>query len=184
MWMPWQGQGYAARKLLLLGESCYSWRENGELIHPQPDHPVMLAEWAMAEPNTTIGFLRKLTRALCGVETPTVEQAQAVWQSVAFTNYVPVAVGEGHAANPDRAAWAQAANELPDLLNMLSPRVVIVLGKDMWSRMPETQVIHGDLVQGYTLENGETAMCHVIAHPSRGPSWTEYASFIRDAEAA
>ena len=182
MWTPWQGQNYEARRLLLLGESCYSWRENGELIHPQPDHPVMLAEWAMAEPNTSISFLRKLTRALCGVEAPSIEQAQTAWQSVAFTNYVPVAVGEGHAANPDATAWARAASELPKLLNLLAPRIVIVLGRTMWNRMPETQVILGDYVHGYKLENGETTMCHVIAHPSRGPSWTEYAAFIQNAE--
>lgn len=184
MWLPWQGTNYAARRLLLLGESCYSWRENETLVHPQPDHPIMLAEWAMAEPNDSIGFLRKLTRALCGVERPSVEQAQVAWQSVAFTNYVPVAVGEGHAANPDRNAWRQAAEEWPDVLNLLHPRVVIVLGKEMWNRMPETQVVLGDLVQGYSFKSGQTAMCHVIAHPSRGPSWTEYAAFIEAAEQA
>jgi hypothetical protein len=184
MWVPWQGVNYPARRLLLLGESCYSWRENGELIHPEPHHPVNLAEWAMAEPDTPIRFLRKLTRALCGVEAPSAEQTQIAWQSIAFTNYVPVAVGEGHAANPTVALWAQAASELPDVLNLLKPRLVIVLGREMWNRMPETQVILGDYVQGYTLENGETAMCHVIAHPSRGPSWTEYAAFIQAAEQA
>lgn len=184
MWEPWVGSSYAQRRLLLLGESCYSWREDGELVHPQPDHPQMLAKWAMSEPNGSISFLRKLTRGLCGVEAPTVQQSREAWESVAFTNYVPVAVGEGHSINPTRAHWNQAAQELPDLLNMLAPRVVIVLGKDMWRMMPKTQVVLGDFVQGYRLNDGSVSMCHVIAHPSRGPSWTEYVSFIREAEQA
>ena len=77
MWEPWIGSEYSQRKLLLLGESCYHWRgEDGELIHPQPDHPQMLVRWAMDDPPTNQRFMAKVTRAICRAPWPIVQQAQ------------------------------------------------------------------------------------------------------------
>ena len=47
MWDPWIGPGYKDRRLLLLGESCYSWvdKSTGELCHPDIDHPISLARF-------------------------------------------------------------------------------------------------------------------------------------------
>lgn len=178
MWEPWRGQHYG-NHLLLLGESCYAWRNNGQLCHPAPNHPVNIVEAAIEDPPGYGRFMVCMTRALSGTQNPTEVQAQMGWQSVAFTNYVPVSVGEGPAGRPSQAMWDQAYGEWNELLNTLRPRKIIVLGLTMWSNMPDTQVQIDKVVQGYTLRNGSVAMCYAIKHPARGPGWNEYARFIR-----
>lgn len=183
MWEPWVGSGYGERRMLLLGESCYDWLgEGGELIRPQPDHPTMLAKWAMESPPTKQRFVAKVTRAICRAQWPTVQQAQDAWQSVAFTNYIPVSAGEGSDAHSSRAAWKQAEAEWPGLLDLLKPRVVIVLGLTMWRHMPRTDKVVDDNTQAYRLSDGTFAMCWAFDHPRSGPPWDAYADFIAKAE--
>ena len=183
MWEPWIGSEYSRRKLLLLGESCYDWRgEAGELIHPQPDHPKMLARWAMDDPPTNQRFMAKVTRAICRAPWPTVEQAQKAWQSVAFTNYIPISVGEGSGGRKLDAAWEQARTEWPDLLNLLRPRVVIVLGWALRAHMPLADKTVDENTQAYILADGKSATCWATKHPRSGPPWEWYASFIARAD--
>ncbi|MCJ2111923.1 hypothetical protein MKK64_12025 [Methylobacterium sp. E-025] len=181
MWQPWRGRNYNNR-LLLLGESCYAWHNEGQLIHPEPNHPVNIVEAAIEEPPGYGRFMRCLTRSLCGVEHPTEAQAQEAWDTVAFTNYVPLSVGVGPSMRPSAAAWTQAYNEWDDLINIIQPKKVIVLGLTMWSKMPDTQIQIEDSIQGYNLNNGDVSMCYAIRHPSYGPGWREYANFITHVE--
>jgi hypothetical protein len=183
MWTPWIGSKYEQQKLLLLGESHYDWvdEETGILQRPEPDAPCMVVGESRVAPLKGAPTMIKLTRALCNGESPSPEQAAEAWDGVAFTNYIPVSVGLGPRPRPSPVAWRQAAEQWHRILERLKPRVVIVLGLTMWNNMPETQVIESDLVQGYSLENGDTAMCYAINHPARGPSWTEYAAFISKA---
>jgi hypothetical protein len=77
------------------------------------------------------------------------------------------------------SAWEQARLEFPELLKRLKPKNVVVLGKDMWSKMPDTDVWLTDDVQGYALPGGGVAMCWAVRHPSRGLSWAWLSSLIR-----
>ena len=179
MWEPWVGAGYEDRRVLLLGESCCDWRDrSGVMQYPQVDHPSMIVYEARDMPFEGAATIRKLTRALSHCETPTPAQASAGWDRVAFTNYIPVSVGHGARIPKARAMWLQGEAELPAVLNMLNPQVVIVLGLSMWNRMPATQVVVSDKVQGYRLSNGRIAMCHAEPHPSMGSSWKHYAAVI------
>ncbi len=131
-----------------------------------------------AAPQNGAKTMRKLTRALAHCGTPTPERASAGWDRVAFTNYIPVSVGDGAKMPKTQAMWQQAEAELPAILNRLSPAVVVVLGLTMWNRMPATQSFVSDLVQGYRLASGETAMCYAHPHPAYGPGWEYYATAI------
>jgi hypothetical protein len=75
--------------------------------------------------------------------------------------------------------WQEAERGFPTLINHLLPRNIIVLGKQLWGMMPETTVYLTDDVQGYKLENGETAMCWALPHPSAGLSWKRLAAVIK-----
>ena len=75
--------------------------------------------------------------------------------------------------------WQDAKQEFPALLESLKPRNIIVLGKEMWSLMPETSVWLTDDVQGYMLPDGQMAICWALNHPSAGLSWPRLAAVIR-----
>jgi len=179
MWEPWIGPGYKGGRVLLLGESCYDWLdEAGIMQYPQADHPSIIVGKAKAAPLLGAATMIKLTRALAHCKTPTQEEASIGWDRIAFTNYIPVSVGHGARIRKTQAMWRQGEAELPAVLNALSPSVVVVLGCDMWSRMPATQVVVSDKVQGYPLLNGDVAMCHAHPHPSMGRPWDYYAAVI------
>jgi hypothetical protein len=181
MWQPWIGPAYRESKLLILGESCYDWVDDGETNYPQPDHPSLVVNEAQVAPGEGSLTMRKLTRALANCQTPTPAQASQAWNRVAYTNYIPVSVGFGADKRPTQSMWAQAEAEWPTLLETLKPNVVIVLGLKMWSRMPTTHSVVSETIQAYRLENGDLATCHATNHPSRGPAWAHYAAFIAQA---
>lgn len=46
-WIPYEGEHYHKTRLLLLGESAYSWRENNDLQDPSIDLPTEL-NWSQS----------------------------------------------------------------------------------------------------------------------------------------
>lgn len=179
---PWVGQHYETTRLLLLGESAYSWEENGQVRHPSDRHNCDLVEWAINDfPGCVrgrLGFIVKLSRALANEENPTSEHLQFVWDRVAFTNYIDKSVGSEPRIRPSEDLWKTAHDSFPAFLEQLKPRRVIVLGITMWANMPSTQVFITDHIQGYTLADGSVAYCQAMNHPSRGLSWRELAGVV------
>jgi hypothetical protein len=181
---PWEGRNYQKTRLLLLGESAYSWMEDGEIVHPSSRHAHEAVEWLLNDPKAfgTFPFMTKLSRGLAAEEWPSRERLRAVWSEAAFANYVPDSVGLGAGNRPSSEHWRKARAHWPHLLDRLRPRVVIVLGKDLWRNMPEADFYLLDDVQAYRLSTGEWAMCWAINHPAsrrNAPSWMRLAQFIK-----
>lgn len=176
----WIGENYDSTRLLLLGESAYSWHEeNGDLRHPSLRHSIDLVEDVLHDFASAPAFIRMLSRALANEVDPSAELLRAVWQKVAFTNYVTGTVGEGPRQRPSPEMWNGAKEALPGLLAELRPRRAVVLGKTMWSKMPECEVRITDDVQGYRLPDGSLALCWALNHPSRGLSWRQLAAVVQ-----
>jgi hypothetical protein len=192
MWVPWVGSRYSERRTLLLLQSCYDWKDDqsGEIIVPTQDHPRVLINHEVKNPLHNARTIIKLTRAVSGCERPSPEQAESGWNKYAYTNYIPVSDGFGPSARPRKDTWRQAKEEWPALLDQLKPKTIIVLGKQCWNKMPARTIRddaanpfnYNTLNEGYRLANGDVAMCYVIKHPSRGPSFMEYSKFILAAE--
>jgi hypothetical protein len=180
MFKPWIGSEYAATRLLILGESAYSWWEDDQLRHPSLSHSVECVRWAIHDFPNCGRFFGMVSRALAATENPDGNRLEAVWGRVAFTNYVSVTVGDGSRIPPASEMWKTAKREfLPGISNLFNPtpRRVVILGKTMWSKMPETDVFITDDVQGYTLADG-VMMCWATCHPAGGLSWRELANII------
>jgi hypothetical protein len=172
----WVGKNYEAHRLLMLGESAYSWLEGEEVVHPTPRHAEVLVELALAGERAR--FMKMLTRGVAGSFDAPPEQVEAAWSRVAFTNYVDGTVGIGARVRPSEDQWHAAAKAFPAMLKDLRPRNVIVLGKTMWSRMPDADVWLTDDVQGYRLEDRSVTMCWAVPHPAAGLSWQRLAQLI------
>ena len=179
MWQPWIGSRFSERRILLLGESCYDWEdEHGVRFEPKPNHPVEVIEAVRRNPKHGAATIKKLTRAVCRTETPTASQSAERWDCFAFTNYVPISAGFGPKVKPTEAAWAQAEKEWPLLLKAIQPKAILVLGKGLWGYMPTTQRVESKNVQGYSIEGADIAMCCAVQHPSFGPSWSAFLTWI------
>ena len=175
----WRGSLFSERKLLLLGESAFSWtNEDGDIVHPSPGHARQSIEEVVQSGNAGGGFLQKLTRGLTASENPTPEQVRNAWNRVAFANYVPGTVGVGPRVRPSIDMWANAAQGFLDLLERIGPSSVIVLGKTAWRKMPDAHLWLTDDVQGYKLKNERFAMCWALPHPSAGLGWRRLAQVI------
>ncbi|HEV2303860.1 MAG TPA: hypothetical protein VGR91_20030 [Stellaceae bacterium] len=181
MFKPWIGQEYDTTRLLLLGESAYSWWEADEQRHPSPEHSIDMVEWAVDNFPHCGRFFAMLCRALANQQEPNKERLRSVWDRVGFTNYVSTTVLEGTRARPSPAQWREANKSfLPDLSEFFKvlPRRIIVLGKTMWGNMPDdTEVYPADDVQGYRVADN-IVMCHAVDHPAGGLSWRRLAGVI------
>ena len=179
---PWIGEHYDETGLLLLGQSAWSWRdEKNKLQHPTPNLPTIMVKEVLDDFSRSaddMRFMKMLSQGLAGEKEPSKERLHHVWHLVAFTNYIGGTTGEGPGTPPTRAMWEAAKRAFhPDILNKLRPRRIIVLGKDMWSKMPNTEVYINKDVQGYLLEDRSVAVCWAL--PSQGLGWTQLANTIR-----
>jgi hypothetical protein len=181
----WRRESYDRRRLLLLGESPYSWEEDGKVVPPSSTHSIQLVEGQIdgSWPNK---FMNLLSRGLTRSENPTLPEVAAAWASVAFTNYIDETVGYGPDAPKTAKMWRRAEERFSALLADLKPRNIIVLGKLMWSKMPGCDVHLLDDLQAYRIPGSRNfAWCWAVHHPSRGGlSWQRLAKVIACAEAA
>lgn len=178
MFQPWIGREYDSTRLLILGESAYSWWEADELRHPSPQHSKITVGWAIDKFPNCGRFFAMVSRALADEENPTRDRLQFVWDRAAFTNYVSGTVGDGSRTRPTPTMWADAKRDFLPEVSKLAPKRVIVLGTTMWGEMPETDIYITDDVQGYRLGGGEIMMCCAVNHPAGGLSWRKLASVI------
>ena len=183
MWEPWVGRDYYRQRCLLLGESHRGWLngERGDLAYPPADAPSCAVHFAQRRPLDGRPSMVRLTRALCNCDNPTAEQATNAWNSVAFTFYLPVTSDSVHGRATRAASWRDAAQEWSRLLELLRPRLVLVLGLRLWGMMPQTKSIISAVDHGYELDNGLTALCHAVQSPAGAHSWTAYADVLAKA---
>ena len=71
-------------------------------------------------------------------------------ESGRITNYVSGTVGDGPRVPPASEMWRRASEEFPALLDRLQPqpRTIIVLGLEMWKRMPTMSLYLTNELQG------------------------------------
>ena len=177
---PWVGAHYDETRLLLLGESAYSWGRRKDQ-RPTPDLPTIMVKEVLDDFGNANdrSFMKILSQGLAGEKEPSKELLHHVWNRVALTNYVGGTVGEGPRKRPTSDMWKAAKDVFrPDILNKLRPRRIIVIGKTMWSKMPDTNVYMTEDVQGYLLEDGSVVVCWALPHTAAGLSWTRLADTI------
>ena len=110
----WIGSSYqeSSPKVLILGESDYGGTDRLEKYIPQ---------WLDGEPHDQTfarisnSFAASITR-------------DQFWQTIAFYNFVPGMVGEERKDRPTKAMYMQAKVVLPEVLSILNPDGVLVLG--------------------------------------------------------
>ncbi|MCX9070647.1 hypothetical protein [Citrobacter portucalensis] len=133
--MPFVGEKYHNSRygvrVLVLGESHYGADEDCS-----PDFTQKVVEQCAYEPDTP--FFSKLTNVLRGrTDWPTEEERRETWQHVAFYNFVQDFVGAESRIAPTRPMWRAAQAPFQEIVRILEPDVILVLGSRLWNNVDD-----------------------------------------------
>lgn len=189
---PRIGKGYArggifGKKILALGEShycgsgCADCGECGK--HPEcSDFTTNVVNWCLDSSVEREGWMNtylKFERSLVGKETTPLE-SRKIWDSIAFYNFLQVAMGGAREAGTNQQ-YRAAAEPFMQVLEELQPDVLIVWGVRLWNNLPNRNwadgskvAVDGYEVQNgyYTLPSGKKVKVVCVYHPSVGYDWS------------
>lgn len=77
------------------------------------------------------------------------------WNTVAFYNYITEIVGDGPRCRPSSEMWGNAEKPFEEVIDVLAPNRIVVVGKTLWDNM--TSIGH--------------AGCDLFAGESRRETW-------------
>jgi len=185
---PWVGATYGQerKQLLILGASHYHWcRVCADAGTPLPTSTTVrcIAEIVVSGP--AIQHWVNIEYALGGKALEGDERAR-FWQRVAYYNYVQESVGyfgvSGRPPKPSKKMWQAAKPAFRSLIEVLKPSLVVVLGYELWSELPEEDgklndvSVEGKVLQRciYSLADGRAVVACRVRHPAAGLGRTWY----------
>jgi len=123
---PWVGNayedGYRDRKFLILGESEYQ----------RPGYTLESDLVSLLIAGGKHRFYRKVYRS---ISNESIEHFDSFWKSVAFYNFVQVAVGTGPRQRPSKEMWRVSETPFRLVLSRLKPDRILVLGQELWCNL-------------------------------------------------
>jgi hypothetical protein len=186
---PWVGDRYDSGGLLgvrtlVLGESHYGESEDAS---SQVTRGVV-QQWAMEKRSAFFTKVAKLLLNLPAGHWLSDETRAAFWHSVAFYNYVQEFPGASARIRPTEAMWQAARPAFFEMLNRLRPAAIIVLGFELWSRLPDPSSLQQVDDQTFKVYGGDAFTPRVLAarvqHPSSGgfsyAPWSERVQALLD----
>lgn len=179
--------GIFGKKILAVGESHYCGTGCADCgvcgRHPEcADFTKRVVEWCLDPSVEREGWMNtylKFERSLVGKET-TPQDSRKIWDSIAFYNFLQVAMGGAREAGTTQQ-YRDAAEPFLATLENLQPDVIVVWGVRLWNNLPNVRWTDGDRqnVDGYDIQNGYytlasgkkvKAVC--VYHPSTGYAWS------------
>lgn len=167
VFQPWVGKCYKevnrfGARILVLGESHYGTQED-----LSPDFTIGVVE-ALAR-RERHPFFTKVSKVLLGLDSSqwiSDEDRSEVWDHVAFYNFVQCFVSDQARVRPGQDMWRDSSDAFLQIIEMLKPDLVLVLGKELGENIPN---LHSDI-----------EIC-VIQHPSTGFSYEKWNPLFSDA---
>lgn len=187
--------GIFGKKILAVGEShycgsgCADCGECGK--HPEcSDFTTKVVNWCLDSSVEREGWMNtylKFERSLVGKETTPLE-SKKMWDSIAFYNFLQVAMGGAREAGTNQQ-YRAAAEPFMQVLEELQPDVLIVWGVRLWNNLPNRNwtdgpkvAVDGYEVQNgyYTLSSGKKVKVVCVYHPSVGYDWSFWHKVIEN----
>ena len=199
---PWIGKNYNKtggifhKKILVVGESHYCGHEacNGKCgfrDFPEGGCEDFTYNRIMdyLSGDCTDGWTRtykKFERSLVNKMT-SLEESNQIWQSLAFFNYLQVAMTKSRKAGTNED-YEESQIAFFEVIEKLQPELIIVWGTRLFNKLPEdgwrwgdSLIVDGKAVKnGYYLlkKNGKEVRCIAVKHPSTGYSWDKWHEVI------
>ena len=174
--LPWIGKTYGNRqrgRLLLLGESHY----RKDKSSPREFTSEVIRDYLNGD---RYPFFTKVARLLTA--DPIVGRS-GFWNTVAFYNYIPEIVGDRPRIRPSDAMWEIAKKPFEEVIDVLAPNHIVVVGKTLWDNMSSIGHAGCDLLEGESRR--ETWEFVTPAGTSVPATWTyhpAYTGFSAEAE--
>lgn len=181
---PWIGARYGSgnqfrKRVLILGESHYSKKKE-----PSRSLTFQVVVRQLTGEHTA-SFWTNIAGAFLGRE-PSLDDKRRFWHDVAFYNYIQDPL-PGPRKPPYAAMWKHGEQAFTEVLDLLAPQVVIVLGYRLWKHMPVHKGKRTREVQGapqtetrrYPLSDGSSCLAYAIRHPSAGFNRDDWYPHIR-----
>ncbi len=186
---PWIGKNYQnggifKKKILVLGESHYCGgcdqcglkyaKECDDLNETKIFNTLLNGENTGKWTNT----FKKFERSLVNKPT-TLEESREIWESVAYFNFLQVAMTDTRTAG-SYEDYMEGQKAFLEVIEDLQPDLIIVWGIRLYGYLPNEGWIQGEplVIDGYSVKNGyyqlkQGKKSRVIAvyHPSTGYSW-------------
>jgi len=168
---PWKGSAYhtAQHRVLLLGEAHY-------LTDFADDSPSLTRDIVrdVRDGERRLPFYSKAAALVGGAEADSPEGRAAVWDRLAFFNYIPGVVDHVSNTVPTTEMWAAAIPRLFTLLAELAPTHVLSLGQRQWNHIAfpagwSTVAVQGNpdaQVRRWMAPDGHTMIATWVNHPS------------------
>jgi hypothetical protein len=163
---PWIGEKYWASnsfglRVLVLGESHYD----------RDQVPCSTYTTEVVERNVKHGraaFFTKISKVLLNLDEqmPSDEERSAIWDEIAFYNYIQEFVSEGTRVRPSHEMWGHGDKAFFEILEHLKPQVLLVLGIELGWHLPAIPA--------------SIAVCN-IQHPSTGFSYKKWNPLFAEA---
>lgn len=189
---PWVGKNYQnggifKKKILVLGESHYCGNENcngkcGFRDFPDGGCEDFTYDRVMDYLNGSTGrwtnTFKKFERSLVNKPT-TAEESREIWESVAYFNFLQVAMTGTRTAG-SYEDYMEGQKAFLEVIEDLQPDLIIVWGIRLYGYLPNEGWIQGEplVFDNYSVKNGyyqlkQGKKSRVIAvyHPSTGYSW-------------
>jgi len=181
-YLPWVGDRYGdgfrgpgqlqARKILILGESCYHYNQEDLEKNDGPDFTRDCIRTAIDRVDTGSPIFQNIEQAFLNEARQdgwAPSGGAAFWNSLAFYNFVQSPVLGGPRTPPTKAAFLASWAPFRIVLEALRPERVVVCGTSrLWPNMeptPPTDRLHVHL-ESYRLEDGTNVPCLATYHPS------------------
>ena len=186
---PWVGKNYKSggifkKKILIIGEShycdeCENCNEASAYAGCREFTQKVVEKYLSGTTELWSRTFRKFEKSLIGDREATSEQ---IWQSIAFYNYLQVAVAKARQAG-NYADYDKSEDAFYEVLNTLQPDVIFVWGVTrMYDNMPSNGWKEGNemIVDGYNVLNGYYTLDYDkrvravwVYHPSAAysPEW-------------
>jgi hypothetical protein len=175
---PWTGDDYDhalfGKRILVLGESHYGWVTGTPLDHCATFTIEQIANQLDGR-HPTKAFWTKIAGTFLNTYRPTPEEKCKFWRSVSFYNYVQQSPGEKSRISPTADMFKASEPAFFEVLDLLKPEIVIVLGFRLWEKLPkqrpEDEMLETEagriLTRHYSYPGG-TCRAYAIKHPSSG----------------
>lgn len=178
---PWKGteyeKGIGGKRLLVLGESHYSDKDNPEqtqvVMRELLDYKLGTGKYKPWMKTFTV-----FERAVAGRELSG-EESAAFWNSVLFYNFVQEMMPD-RGFRPTRKQFADSAAAFEEVLNEYEPDLVIAWGTALYDSTPvldgrdTPSIVYDDAniyTYEYTLRSGKACRMMRMSHPAYGYSW-------------
>ncbi len=140
---PWVGENYEAapfqNRTLILGEADYEWKGGGDLSRCRNATRDLVTD-LIAEPSDDGSIRRSSWIYLAMLFTNkwlySLDERRRFWDGVAFYNYLQSPAGFGPDGVSTPAQWKDSEAAFLDVLRVLKPQFMAVLGDRLWDNLP------------------------------------------------